>query len=115
MRTIIGVALLVFSVPTWAYFVDGNDLIVDMRDWERHQRGSEITDYVNVASYSSYVKGVYDALDLSERICPENTTVGQVNAVVAKFLRSNPERWSEPAFFLVEEALTHAFACAEQE
>lgn len=94
--------------------MDGNELVNEMRDWERANQKSRETNYMNAAGYSRYVMGVHDALDSSQRICHENVTVGQVSAVVAKFLTANPERWSEPAFLLVEEALTKAFPCRTQ-
>jgi hypothetical protein len=112
MRITIALFLLLFCAPSLAYFVDGNALVQDMREWERRNQASPHTDYTRAMRYSGYVIGVYDALELTDQACtPGNTSVGQVNAVVAKFLTANPERWAEPAVLLVRDALTTAFPC----
>jgi len=96
-----------------AYFMTGNDLVDLMRDWERGNQKSANTDYTKATSFTNYNKGVYDSLELNNRICPNNIniTTGQVSALVAKYLAANPERWNEPAYFLVADALMKAFQC----
>lgn len=112
MKIMAAFLLLILSVVSHAHFVDGNELVANMRDWERASQKSTETNYMNASHYSGYVKGVHDALELSDVICPpDNVTVGQVNAIVAKFLNANPERWGKPAFFLVSQSLKGAFPC----
>ena len=114
MRYILVIILFLFSTFAQAYFVGGNDLVKDMREWKNATQKSPSTNYTEAASYVSYIKGVYDAYDLNDIICPNNNvTASQVNAVVAKYLGANPKRWSEPAFFLVSDALKSAFPCSK--
>lgn len=115
MRYLILVIALCFcSFNASAYFVDGNDLVRNMREWDNANRNSQNTNYRMAASYTSYVQGVNDSLDLNHLICSgTNATVGQVGAVVKRFLESKPERWAEPAFFLVSDALKEAFPCSQ--
>ncbi|MDY0282351.1 MAG: Rap1a/Tai family immunity protein [Salinivirgaceae bacterium] len=106
--------LLLVSSNSYAYFQDGNDLVGDMREWKNANNKSPNTNYTAATGYSSYVRAIYDVLELNKIICTSNnTTVGQVNAVVAKFLDANPERWSEPAYFLVSDALKPVFPCGK--
>jgi len=97
-----------------AFFSIGNDLVSDMREWKSFRYKSPNTDYQAASAYRGYVTAVYDVYDLKGIICPdnENVTVGQVNAIVAKYLNNNPERWSEPALYLVADALKLAFPCS---
>ncbi len=40
---------------------------------------------------------------------PANITVRQACTIVGEYLKEHPERWNEPAHFLVLEALIQAF------
>jgi hypothetical protein len=65
-----------------------------------------------MTEYYSYVAGVHDTLDALGIVCASTSvSVGQVSAVVAKFVKENPERWDEPAVGLVSDALIKAFPC----
>jgi hypothetical protein len=105
------VAVLLVSSPGLAYFYSGNQLVGWMREYERFDRGDLKADHVLVRSYMSFVAGVHDTGDEILFCTPQQTTVGQVCAVVAKYLQANPERWDKSANFLVLDALTGAFPC----
>ena len=77
------------------------------------ETSSQDTSYYDVGNYAGFILGVCDAYSLNELICLGNgVTKGQILAIVAKFLKANPERWNEPAFFLVVAALKGAFPCS---
>jgi hypothetical protein len=94
-------------------FLSGNKLVELMRERDRMEAGASDVDYVKVREYSGYIAGVYDATDW-QYDTPDQVTVGQVVAVVSKFLKENHERWSEPAADLVMDALKKAFPLKEK-
>jgi len=48
-------------------------------------------------------------------IClPGETTVGQVTAIVTKFLKDNPEKWKLAANYIIGYALTPVFPCTKK-
>ncbi len=62
----------------------------------------------------AYIMGVSDEIALIGHTCrPMDTQSGnlQVEAVVTKYLRENPERWDRPAMAEVDRALKLAFPC----
>jgi hypothetical protein len=81
---------------------------------DRMEAGASDVDYIKVREYSGYIAGVYDATDW-QYDTPDQVTVGQVVAVVSKFLKENHERWSEPAADLVMDALKNAFPLKEKD
>ena len=83
--------LFVFSVPPGPLRQRQRSSRVHACTRERANNESPGTDYTKAVSYSNYIKGDYDALDLNEVICPSgDVRVGQVSAVVT----ANPERWT---------------------
>jgi hypothetical protein len=96
--------------PINAYFYDGNKLVSYLREWEKAERSDPQTQWEHSGDYMGYVLAVFDSM--SQELCPSaNVTVGQVLAVVAKFLNEHPEEWSRPAYQLVAGALRSAFPC----
>ncbi|MBF8733079.1 hypothetical protein IRZ59_21860 [Pseudomonas guariconensis] len=92
---------LTASMPCLAY--TGNDL----QDWARDL---EFTQKNNTASWKGsmlvgYVAGVFETLN-GVLLCPKKKSTHLQNAfIVSKYLRQNPERWSENGTTLVVEAL----------
>jgi hypothetical protein len=77
-----------------------------MKEYEKWETGS------TVGVYPGYVSGVHDVYQGRGLICgSENVSIKQAAAIVAKYLKNNPERWNEPAYFLVSDALLKAFPC----
>jgi hypothetical protein len=124
MRTILILACLL-SAPALAK--DGNWLLEISRSHERvilatDYRQIETDDVANARMYMTYVQGVFDTHtvlaenDVLSRpfFCtPENATVGQVTAVVTKYLKTNPDKWSMSAPTIVMKALHDAFPCGK--
>lgn len=94
------VGLILASTNAWS--ATGNDLMAWLPDYERNSLSWEGGMYLGyVAGISNVINGVV--------FCAPTVTNGQSAAVVAKFLRNNPERWGEDAASLVVESLRKAF------
>ena len=114
MRTFTTVALLLSSTCAVAAFWDGHELVLHMRDYEllAHYVPADRTVPVSAGDYRAYILGVFDVLTSNGSVCiMHTTTAGEVSTVVTEFLEANPQRWSEPAYVLVRDALQEAFPC----
>jgi len=111
-RVLMFVVLALCGTPTFAEFWAGNDLVNLMRDYEKAASGDKITDYSHATEFRGFVLGVHDSHEGRGEFCsPPKGTVGQIGAVVVKYLNAHPEQWSEPAHTLVLRALKEAFPC----
>lgn len=104
-------AILASSLSAPASFRRGNDLVKYMREYEKADRDEKTADFTHAADYVAFVIGVSDSLDEKSFCLPEGSTVGQVCAVVAKYLNAHPEEWEKPGYILVAKALKQAFPC----
>jgi hypothetical protein len=114
MSSLVLGAILANGLPASATFLSGNDLVKAMRQFEKAERKDKQTRddfYVDAERYRSFVVGVSDALDETSFCLPEGSTVSQICAVVAKYLKAIPEEWNQPAVILVTRALKKAFPC----
>jgi len=117
MKKIILGLLLVFSHATAsAQFISGNQL----REWlaadNRLENGVKShLDYTSSASGRFYITGVAETFSLLGMMClPDGVTAGQIHAVVAKYLKENPEKWNSDANAIVYVALSSAFPCPKK-
>jgi hypothetical protein len=102
---------MVFASQTqvWATGVFlGNELVELMREYDKNETGASGVNYLKLGEYGGYVMGVCDATTEPFN-APTSVTKGQICAVVSKYLKNHPERWSEPAAFLVIKVLQEAF------
>lgn len=91
-----------------AYFYDGNKLVQHMKEWEKGEEHDKDGSFFQSGTYLGYVIGVFDAS--TYLFGPTvNVTAGQICAIVAKYLKANPEKWNEPASDLIIKALKEAF------
>lgn len=88
-----------------AWSATGNDLM----QWGANgTNGSGFVDGV----YMGYISGVADLSNGILFCAPTGVTNGQNVAVVTKFLKANPEKWTEQAASLIVQALSKAYpAC----
>jgi hypothetical protein len=113
MRTVSKIAtIVVFILLTTplahAQFQSGNNLVKYWEAYKRASAGNIDPGMINDAVYLGYVTGFADAtLALYEM--PSGVTVGQVCAVVGKYLDAHPKLWNLPACNLVKSALIEAF------
>ena len=92
--------------------LSGNELVQLMREYEKAERRDRSTDWRKAGEYRGYVTGFYDATWFFYA-APDNITAARIAAVVATFLKQNPEKWDRPAWDLVMEALREAFPKAK--
>jgi len=102
---------LFLTISLNASFTDGNRLVEDMREYKIWSNGKKNVDYGKVMGFMGYVSGVSDSLG-GVLICyPSNVTLGQVNAIVIKYIENNPDKWNQNASFLVSNPLIKTFPC----
>lgn len=90
-------------------FKSGHVLVKGMRENDKCVMNiKEDISWIDVGEYMGFIIGVHDAT-WSEYATPKNATIGQIIEVVSKYLKEHPERWSEPAYWLVRDALEEAF------
>lgn len=105
------IVLTMFFLPQSVhagYFYDGNSLVKAMREYEKAENNDTNTDYAMAWKYRGYVIGVHDATSFMYGY-KENVGELQICAIVAKYLKTHPEKWNEPASDLVVSALQAAF------
>jgi hypothetical protein len=91
-------------------FITGNRLVELMREYDKYEVGispGEVN-LVRVGVFLAYVTGVYDAMSFAFST-PDGVTVGQICAIISKYLKNHPERWPVSADLLVVEALRESF------
>jgi hypothetical protein len=105
------VAMSAHEAQAQGLFLEGNELAKFMRDWDKYQNGNDQFGMFATGTFGGYVLAVSDTAEhlLKFFVTPEGATRRQLCAVVSKFLKEHPERWSEPAFLLVINALQEAF------
>ena len=73
------------------------------------KEGMPILSYTEMGLFSGYVTGYTDGNSL---LCiPAGVTRGQLLAIVAKYLKNNPEIWNLPSEVLIFNSLIHTFPC----
>ena len=112
MKHVLVALVLLLSWPARAEFYTGNELVQRMRAYQQSAAGQVPSSYADASAYMFFVAGVHDTLDNLDIFCtPANSTLGQVAAVVEKYLVAHPERWANAASTLVADALREAFPC----
>ena len=115
-KTMILAAALLFAQMAFAGFYTGNDL----KKWaDASSRISQGTSFGSDGHFASTLKGfivgVADAQE-GDLICvPTGTTVGQITAMVVKFVNDHPEAWNKDAGILVMYALVPDFPCKKSQ
>jgi hypothetical protein len=102
----IALSMFATSASSWAGFFNGNKLHGWLLEKE-NPNGSAF----EFGLFSGYVAGVVDVGDGILFCTGPGVTAGQYNAVVAKYIKNNPEKWNKSADSLVVEALKEAFPC----
>jgi hypothetical protein len=106
------VTLVVPPMQAQAVFTTGNDLVAQMRAWEKFATSQAEANAYQAGIYDGYVIAAADANEAVDVICiPDKTTRGQVWASVAGWLKSHPTELHKDAIGLVGAALKQAFPC----
>lgn len=113
-RLAAGFALALAMSPALADFFGAKQL-VEWADQAPLRNSSDPVEAMNgivaASNFQQYVVGFHDAGDNRLFCTPQSVTVGQLQAVVEKYLRANPEQWHERASVAVTAALASAFPC----
>jgi predicted PurR-regulated permease PerM len=98
----------VFFGLIYSTFENGNDLVKNMREYEKMKRNEKFSE-LGIGMYTGFIGGIYDTWEGIEIFPSTTVKLEQILDVVTKFLNENPERWGEPAGRLVLDALKKAF------
>jgi hypothetical protein len=107
-QILLAMALSLTTNVATAGFTDGNELYQWMLE-DENPNGSSFKSGL----FKGYVNGVVDLGDNILFCTTTGVTRGQFTAVVAKYLKNNPEKWNTSADSIVVEALKEAFPCKE--
>ncbi len=97
------VTLFFLTFNAQATFIDGNTLMGYVKEEQRTGRSSEI--------FIGYIAGVHDSFNNFLICTPPNVTLGQLKAIVIKFMNENPEEWAKSGDYIVSVALAETFSC----
>ncbi len=107
-----GALLALFAGQANAQIFSGNDLVEDMREVDKYERGHPNLNGVAIGFYQGFVAATFDAYDWAGMLCTSGqVTLGQAMAVVSRYLKAHPTKWHLPAVELVRKALQSAFPC----
>lgn len=107
---------LLFSSKTMA-FTEGHYLADASRAFSRWEPDPDRNrqDAVMAMFFMAYVSSAMDMMRAMSMTCiyGGSTTQGQIAAVVAKYIKDNPEMWSKEAIVIVSQALRPVFPCKD--
>lgn len=90
----------------YAGFTNGNEL----QEWLSESEAANESRY-HTGLFRGYVSGVVDTGNDILFCTGSGVTRGQYSAVIAKYIKNNPEKWNKSASSLVIEAMQQAFPC----
>jgi len=105
-KVLMALVIAVNTSSVFAGFTNGNELYQWLQESENPSGSSFKT-----GLYSGYIAGVVDTVDGIQFCTTSGVTRGQNSAVVAKYLKNNPEKWSQSADTLVIDAMKQTFPC----
>jgi hypothetical protein len=100
------VAMSAHEAQAYHYFT-GYDLVGPMPEWDKAMTRDPTTELWKATEFRGYITGVCDGSGIVDSL--QGVPNNQLCAVVSKFLKEHPERWSEPASLLVIDAIRKAF------
>lgn len=102
------------AARTSAEIMEGHELVRIMQEYEQgNALGAKrpSSAHFPTGKVMGFVMGVHDTLDEIAFCSPPGTNVGQLCAVVGKYLKDHPAEWNSAATVLVQKALAEAFPC----
>jgi hypothetical protein len=114
MRIILAVAILLVVADANATYMSGDRLHQLGLAVARNAKGTSTDEDVrNGFTFYGYIEGVLDSVNDKEVCVPTTVTIGQVGAMVSKFLDEHPEGWHYNASSVVVVALQSTFGCGK--
>ena len=117
MKTIAALLFaLALPVSAHAQIFPGEKISTWAASYVKNTMGeAELGQKAEAMSFIAYVIGIAEAQQAAGKICmPEHTNGGQIAEVANNYLRSNPDRWHEPAFELISGAFADAYKCKKK-
>jgi hypothetical protein len=90
-------------------YYDGRNIVERMKAYEKDASNMGDKDFYNHGVFTGYVVGVIDANRLNPKHPVAGAKVNELCAIVAKYLKNNPEKWDLSGAVLVAEAINEAF------
>lgn len=122
-ETVIGyVRLLVFITTMFgatqaiAAFVDGNKLMEWVQSGHRLEAATEMEGDERLdGQFAGYTQGVIDTLVRLELLCiPSRISLHQIQAMVVKFAKANPQSRNKPGAEIVYFSLVGSYSCKKK-
>lgn len=95
-----------FLLPGAAHAFTGNDLSFWVKTYEKRNEPGSGWD---PGAFVGYVAGVSEVAQGVLFCAPDTATHGQSAAIVAKYLKENPEQWDKSASSIIVTALSSAY------
>ena len=110
------------SVDTWftyklknSIFMKGAELAELSHEFERvespNRTPGDSPDIAAALRFITFVTATSDAFDGALFCVPKGATSKQLAYVVRKYLRDNPEKWTQSGSYLASDSLAKAFPC----
>lgn len=109
-KVLLVIALMMMSFhAVYAEGYTGNEFVNQWQEYKKLKAGQSY-DVVNLSYYMGYVNGIAHAGQFIGWFSwPDETTEGQLNHVVGKWIDDHPERWADSPLVIVTTALKEAF------
>lgn len=108
------VIILVFTPQhSMARFHTGEELVKEMREYEKVVNGSSDANLPDAIFFLAYIIGVRDATCFSYAAIPDEFDNGKIAIIVSKYFKNHPEKWHQPACYTIIQALQEAFPLEE--
>ena len=114
MKHLLAIVALMVAHSAMAGWFTGFELKGLAESYEKISNGtSDInTDRYAAGVFHGYAIGVTSAQEVQGLIClPAQMKAGQISAIVAKFLKNNPETWNQPGETIVFTSISRTFPC----
>jgi hypothetical protein len=90
-------------------YFNGTMIVERMKAYDKDASNMGDQDFYNNGVFTGYVVGVIDANRLNPKHPVAGAKVNELCAIVAKYLKNNPEKWHLSGAVLVAEAINEAF------
>jgi hypothetical protein len=90
-------------------YFNGTTIAERMKAYEKEASNMGDQDFYNSGVFTGYITGVVDANRLDPKHPVSGATVDQLCAIVAKYLKNNPDKLHLAGAFLVGQAINEAF------
>jgi hypothetical protein len=114
MKRILTVAALMMAQSAMAGWYTGFELNSFAESYEKFTNGTSDTgvDRFSAGIFHGYAMGVTSALEAQGLIClPSQMKAGQIAAIVAKYLKNNPETWNQAGETIIFTSISRTFPC----